>query len=424
MRRYLSVITAVIFLSCLDAYAQQVHIDIEASGFRKMKVAMPSYAGPPELAGSVWAMCARDLQLSGIFEVISPQSYVNPGPIGEIQQGALKDFSLIGADYVITSTVSKQGDTGLFKVQMVEVSTGQLIANATYTSGEMAMYLAVHGFMDHILQSKFGLDPIFSTKIACIKKIKGMKQLHVMYCDGTGGNTIRGGGSLVLSPAWSPDAKKIAFVSYWKSNPDLYLLDVATNNVKSISARRGINSSPAFDSTGNKIGMTLSIDGNPEIYTINLDGSGRNRLTSSYATDTSPSFSPNGRSMVFCSSRAGNPQIFIMDLATKNVQRLTYDGKYNSEPAFSPRGDLVVFSYLAANGRYHIATIKPDGTDFRVLPGTGRGDESPSFSPDGRLIAFAAADGNIYITDLPGTAPVPITSGGGYSEPAWSPFNK
>jgi TolB protein len=278
--------------------------------------------------------------------------------------------------------------------------------------------------MDYILQSKFGLDPIFSTKIACIKKIKDMKQLHVMYCDGTGGNTIRGGGSLVLSPAWSRDAKKIAFVSYWKSNPDLYLLDVATNNVKSISARRGINTSPAFDSTGNKIGVTLSSDGNPEIYTINLDGSDKNRLTTSYATDTSPSFSPNGRSMVFCSSRAGNPQIFIMDLATKNVQRLTYEGKYNSEPAFSPRGGLVVFSYLSANGRYHIATIKPDGTDFRVLPGTGRGDESPSFSHDGRLIAFAAADGNIYITDLSGTAPVPITSGGGYSEPSWSPFIK
>jgi TolB protein len=421
MRRFFSLILAVMVLSNLNVYAQQVHIDIEASGFRKMKVAMPTYAGPGDMAGSVWAMCAKDLALSGIFEVISPQSYVNPGPLGEIQQGSLKDFSLIGADYVIAATVSMQGTSGLFKVQMVEVGTGQIIENTTYTSGEQAMYLAVHAFMDHILQSRFGFDAVFSSKIACIKKEKGIKQLHVMFCDGAGGNTIKGGGSLVLSPAWSRDGKKIAFVSYWKNNPDLYLLDLASNNVRSISARKGINTSPAFDATGARIGLTLSSDGNPEIYLINLDGNGKVRLTSSYATDTSPSFSMDGKSMAFCSSRAGNPQIFMMDLTTKNVRRLTYEGKYNSEPAFSPRGDIVAFSSLAANGKYYIATIKTDSTNFRVLPGTGLGDESPTFSPDGRLIAFAASDGNIYITDLLGTMSVPITTGGGFSEPSWSP---
>jgi TolB protein len=424
MRRFFSLFVAIMVLFHLNAYAQQVHIDIEASGFRKMKVAMPTYAGPGDMAGSVWAMCARDLALSGLFDVISPQSYVNPGPLGEVREGSLKDFSLIGADYVIAATVSKQGTSGLFKVQMVEVGTGQVIENTTFTSGEQTMYMAVHAFMDHILKAKFALDPMFSSKIACIKKEKGKKQLHVMFCDGTGGNTITGGGSLVLSPAWSRDGKKIAFVSFWKNNPDTYLLDLASYNVRSISARKGINTSPAFDATGSRIGLTLSSDGNPEIYLINLDGNGKTRLTTSYATDTSPCFSTDGKSMAFCSSRAGNPQIFILEIATNTVRRLTYEGKYNSEPVFSPKGDLVVFSSLAANGKYYIATIRTDGTNFRVLPGTGLGDESPTFSPDGRLIAFAAADGNIYITDLMGTISVPITAGGGFSEPSWSPLMK
>lgn len=193
MRRFLSLILASMVLCNLNAYAQQVHIDIEASGFRKMKVAMPTYAGPGDMAGSVWAMCAKDLRLSGIFDVISPQSYVNPGPLGEVRQGFLKDFALIGADYVIAATVSKQGTSGLFKVQMMEVSTGLVIENTIFTSGEQTMYMAVHAFMDHILQSKFALDPIFSSKIACIKKEKGIKQLHVMFCDGNGGKTITGG---------------------------------------------------------------------------------------------------------------------------------------------------------------------------------------------------------------------------------------
>jgi TolB protein len=113
-----------------------------------------------------------------------------------------------------------------------------------------------------------------------------------------------------------------------------------------------------------------------------------------------------------------------MDMATKNVQRITYDGSYNSEPVFSPKGDLVAFSYLDKGGKYHIAVVRPDGSKFRVLPGTGLGDESPAFSPDGRLIAFAASDGNIYVTDLLGNSPVKITTGGSFTEPSWSPVKK
>ena len=194
--------------------------------------------------------------------------------------------------------------------------------------------------------------------------------------------------------------------------------------MRSISARKGINTSPAFDASGARIGLTLSSDGNPEIYLINLDGTGKSRLTTSYATDTSPSFSMDGKAWSSAPPGQVILRFSLWRLATKNLRRLTYEGKYNSEPGFSPRGDLVVFSSLAANGKYYIATIKTDGTNFRVLPETGLGDESPAFSPDGRLIAFAGADGNIYITDLLGTISVPITAGGGFSEPSWSPLMK
>jgi TolB protein len=422
MHRIIALVPLIMGLFFWTASAQQVHIDIEASGFKRLKVAMPTYAGPPDLAGSVWTICEKDLRMTGIFDVISPQSYINPSPLAEVQPGTLKDWSLIGADYVITAIVSRQGSSGLFRVQMLELSSAQLLMSTTYTASAETMYMAVHIFMDTLLKEKFALDGMFTSKIAAIKKEKGQKQMYVSWCDGTGGNTIRGGGSLVLGPAWSPDGKKIAFVSYWRNNPDLYLLDVATNDVKLISGQKGINTSPAFNPAGTNIAYTLSIDGNPEIYMMNLDGTNRTRLTNSWATDTSPSFSPDGKSMAFCSSRAGTPQIFIMDLATKNVQRITFEGKYNSEPTFSPKGDLVAFSYLDKGGTYRIAVVRPDGSKLRVLPGTGLGDESPSFSPDGRLIAFAASDGNIYVTDLLGTAPVRITTGGGFTEPSWSPL--
>jgi TolB protein len=424
MRKFFIFALMIMGLCSMSAPAQQVHIDIEAGGFRKLKVAMPSYAGPPDLAGSTWAICEKDLRMSGIFDVISPQSYINPGPLGEVQPDTLKDWSLIGADYVITAMVSRQGTSGLFRVQMIELSSAQVLMSVTYTAGADTMYMAVHAFMDTLLKDKFALEGIYFSKIASIRKEKGQKQLYVSWCDGTGGNTIQGGGSLVLNPTWSPDGKKIAFVSYWRNNPDLYLLDVATNNVKLISGQKGINTSPAFDPSRTMIAFTLSINGNPEIYMMNLDGTNRTRLTNNWAIDTSPSFSPDGKSMAFCSSRAGTPQIYLMDMATKNVQRISYEGSYNSEPGFSPKGDLVSFSCLGKDGKFRIAVVRPDGSKFRVLPGTGLGDESPAFSPDGRLIAFASSDGNIYVTDLLGNSPVKITTGGGFTEPSWSPIKK
>lgn len=401
--------------------AQQVHIDVEAPGFSRMKVAMPPFAGQDELARRLWSVCARDLAITGIFEVIDPKHYVNPNPAPLIDPSALKDYALIGADYALAATVSRQNDSTELRVHMVEVTTATLIDNGVYTSRADEPYRAVHAFMNRLMKDRFGLDPLFSTKIACIRKEGRTKQLHVMWCDGTGGTTIKGGGSLVLNPAWSPDGTKIALVSYYRNNPDTYIFDRVSYRLRLVSGSKGINTSPVFHPGGSSLALTLSIDGNPEIYLMNLDGTGKIRLTNSWATDTSPSFSPDGKQMVFCSSRAGNPNIFIMKVSTGEVRRLSYEGRYNSEPVFSPRGDLVAFSHMLPDGKYRIALVRPDGSGFRVLKGTGRSDESPTFSPDGRLIAFASSDGNIYVTDLGGEVTIPLTSDGGYSEPAWSP---
>jgi TolB protein len=154
---------------------------------------------------------------------------------------------------------------------------------------------------------------------------------------------------------------------------------------------------------------------------MNVGAKEQIRLTSSWAIDTSPSFSPDGRKITFCSSRSGNPQIYVLDVFSKGAQRITFQGTYNSEPVFSPKGDLIAFTYLSTTDRrYHVALIRPDGSGLRVLPGTGRGDESPTFSPDGRLIAFSSSDGNIYVTDLAGNFLTKVTNGGVFSQPSWS----
>lgn len=422
MKKLLGVLMIVsVFLPSL-LLAQRVHIDIEARGFKRMKVAMPAFAGPKDLADPVWSQCAKDLEISGAFSLLDRKGYINPGPMSFIEPGSLKDWGLIGADYVIAARLERQGGMVNLVVQAVELSTARVVLSTVYTTRADTVHRAVHTFMDALMQKSLGLEPIFSSKIVAVQKVGKKKQLYSQWCDGTGGAVIKGGGDLVLNPAWSPDGKKIAFVSYWRNNPDLYILDLLTYKVELFSSHKGINVTPCFDPTGRKLAYTLSKDGDPEIYLSPLAGGQPDRLTKSWATDTSPSLSPDGRKLAFCSSRAGTPQIYLMDLGTRKVERLTFQGTYNSEPVFSPKGDMIAFIHLAEDRRFHVALIKTDGTRMRVLPGTGRGDESPAFSPDGRLVAFASSDGNIYVTDFLGVSVSRITGTGGFTEPCWSPL--
>jgi len=423
MKNLIKLLSILILLST-PVWGARIHIDIASPSFTRLKVAMPMFVGSPDLASQAWSLLDKDIKISGAFSLINPKVYIYSGPLADIKLGTLKDWSIIGADFVITGIVKDQGESIELEIRLVEVSTAETIINRTYTSQKTTLYKAIHMFMDNFLNKSIGLKGFLSTRIVCVADNKDSKVLYVCFPDGTGGYVLKGLGRLVLDPAWSPDAKMISFVSYKRNNPDTYILDMATKKTKIVSFFPGLNTTPAFYPDNKHIACTLSKDGNPEIYMMTLNGKTISRLTHNWATDTSPSISPDGARLVFCSSRGGNPQIYLKNMQSGDVTRITFKGSYNTEPVFSPRGDWVAFTHLADDRHFHIALIRPDGKDFMILKGTGKGDESPSFSPDGRLIVFASSDGNLYITDIAGSMTVPITHGEYiYSEPAWQENN-
>ncbi len=414
----------VFFVLFSSAWAQDETIVIQAGGVKKVKVAMPLFAGPTDLAGPAWAILKKDLEIAGVFDVIDPKTYPSQASISSTSQAKLSDFSLIGADFIVTGSLTPaDGKSVNLRLEAADI-TGKIVTSLDYKPFRDAVYLSINNFVDSFLKDSLGLPPMFNSKIVSVMQTGSGRTLYTCRPDGTGGFPLlkAKAGDIVLSPAFSPDGNRIAFVSYARRNPDLWLINFSQGNATLLSGARGLNTAPAFHPSGSKLALTMSRDGNQSIYMMDLGTKATTRIINSAGIDTSASFSPDGGRIVFCSDRGGSPQLYIKDLSTGKESRITFQGKKNTEPRFSPKGDLIAFTYVGDNGAFHIATIKPDGSDLRVLGGTDFEDFSPAFSPDGRLLVFASGDGNLYITDLNGSRPVRVTnSGGRFSQPAWGP---
>jgi TolB protein len=427
-RNLISVLFVVLTLASASiAFAEDEAIIIEAGGVKKVRVALPYFAGPNDIAGSSWQMLKKDLEIAGVFDVIDPKAYPSQAAISSVSQARLTEFNLIGADYIIAGSVTPAGGKSVsLKLEAADI-TGRIITSVEYKPFRDAIYLSMHNFTDTFLKDALGLGPIFNSRIVSVMQTSSSRTLYLCWPDGTGGYPLLKGksGDIVLSPAFSPEGNRIAFVSYIRNNPDLWMVNLAQTKSSLLSSSRGLNTAPAFHPSGNRLALTMSKDGNQSIYMFDLNSHSASRLVSSSGIDTSACFSPDGSKIVFCSDRGGSPQLYVKDLATGSEKRITFQGRKNTEPKFSPKGNLIAFTYVGGGGAFKVATINPDGSDLRVFKGTDFEDFSPAFSPDGRLIVFASGDGNLYISDLNGSSPVRVTSSNGkFSQPAWGPASK
>ena len=354
-----------------------------------------SESAPPE---SISTIIAADLARSGRFAPLQelPQHPVRKedvrwsdwrrlrvgslviGSIGQTLRGGVREYEV---------------EFRLFDTFSMSQLAGQRFAGVR---PDRLRWLA-HQISDEIYYALTGEKGAFATRIAYVTETAGQEgevayALNVADSDGGNPVVLRTAPDPIMSPAWSPDGRWLAYVSFEGGSSRIMVQELATGLRREVTAFPGINGAPAFSPDGRRLALTLSRDGSPDIYVLTLESGELRRLTSGPEIDTEPAWSPDGRTLVFTSNRSGGrPQLFRVSAAGGGApERLTFDGRYNARAAFSPDGSRIAFVH-ESDGEYRIAVMGIGDERIDVLT-NGRLDESPTFAPNGRLILYATTE--------------------------------
>jgi TolB protein len=333
-----------------------------------------------------------------------------------------------GAEAIVIGSIAPQaGGRYEIRFRLMDATKQTQLVGIAYTVTESQLIFTAHKIADAIYEKLTGDAGVFATRITYVVKRGARYELQVADADGFNPQTVVASNEPIISPAWSPDGTRLAYVSFEGKKPVVYVQSLVTGGRQAVANFWGSNSAPAWSPDGRRLAVVLTKDGGSQIYLISADGSGTpQRLTHSSAIDTEPNFSPDGQLLLFTSDRGGSPQIYGMSARGGDVRRLTFEGTYNVSPRFSPDGKS--FTFIQRNGgRFNVAIQDLATRQVQVLT-DGAVDESPSFAPNGRLILYASgAKGRGILAAVSNDGRVKqrlMESTGDVREPAWGPLVK
>ncbi|HEY9238684.1 MAG TPA: Tol-Pal system beta propeller repeat protein TolB, partial [Burkholderiaceae bacterium] len=366
----------------------QFRVEISGVGATQLPIAIVKFRdedrATPSL--SVSSIVRADLERSGVFKSVDA-----PGALDEGSQPVMTEWRGRSADALVAGSITRLAD-GRFDIRfkLWDVVKGTVLGGQSTAVEAGDLRLAAHRIADFIYEKLTGDRGVFSTRIAYVTKGGNRYTLRVADADGEGGQVALNSPEPIISPAWSPDGKQLAYVSFEKQKAVIYTQDTSSGARRELANFRGSNSAPAWSPDGQTLAVTLSRENGSQLYLMDHSGGNVRRLTNSNAIDTEPVFAPDGRGIYFVSDRGGSPQVYRTSVGGGGgVERVTFGGSYNISPAISPDGRTL--AYISRQGgafRLYTLDLAGGGAQPVALTDTSD-DESPSFAPNGRLIIYA-----------------------------------
>ena len=425
--------TTVFGLLLLSALQVEAQLEIEITEYagKQTPVAVVPFGWEgqePTAPFDITAVIAADLRRSGRFAPI-PEGDMLQKPTAGIDVD-FDDWSILAVEAVVIGKLTQTGANAYsVQFQLFDVFKGEQLVGYRMPASRGTMRRVAHRAADMIYEKLTGIPGVFGTKVAYVtaqgRDPNRLYTLVVADADGANEITIMESTDPIMSPAWSPDSRRLAYVSFENNISTIYVQTLRTGNRIKVSSRAGINGAPAFSPDGRKLVLTLGgIDGNLDIHVLDLASREVAQLTTNRSIDTEGTWSPDGRSIYFTSDRSGGPQVYRIGVNGGSPERITFEGSYNARPRLSPDGSKLAIVHLD-RGNYRIAVIDLDSRDLLVLSG-GRQDESPSFAPNSDSLIYATRQGRngvLETVSADGLVRQRLASGqGDVREPVWSPF--
>jgi TolB protein len=421
-----------LLLSLVTSATVSAQTDIYVRGAaRLIPIGLPQLClvgGDASISKEIPELISRDLDLSGYFEVLNPNAYIeSPGKCGGQSGIVYSDWSVLKADGVVRGEVSSSGGNITVKMYLHDIGKQTVVLGKEYTAGIADVSKIAHRFANELMKYYTGEWGPFGTQIVFSTKIGRFKELAVMDVDGGNLRQITNDKSLSISAAWSPDQSKIVYTSYRNRVPDIFTFDLGSRRVSQVTDNTKMDLGAKFLPNGSDILYSASDGLQSEIVVANNRGNTIKQLTRSNGIiDVSPHFSPDYSRIVFCSNRAGGPQIYTMNADGSDVKRVSFvTSNYCTSPSWSPKNDKIAFVCRADSG-FQLFVANIDGSNPQQL--TSYGDnEDPDWSPDGRYLVFGSTLGKSSIFSLAlmrsdGSNLKQLTTGrGGDSQPSWGP---
>ncbi|MBV62596.1 MAG: Tol-Pal system beta propeller repeat protein TolB [Nevskiales bacterium] len=401
----------------------ELNIVIDEGVTGALPIAVVPFKSDGRLPVDVTEVIKADLERSGLFEALSEDRMLaRPSRPEDVQ---FQNWRTADVDNLVIGEVTRVNGGGYnIRFHLMDVYRGKQVIGYDVPATQNGLRSGAHRVADFVFQALTGQRGVFNTRIAYITANGEIGQrryeLIVADADGYDPRAIVRSAEPLMSPAWAPDRRKMAYVAFDDGESAIFVHELRSGVARELVRKPGINGAPAWSPDGKKIAAALSFSGNPEIYIIDVETGAERQVTNSSAIDTEPTWSPDGKKIAFTSDRGGQPQIYELDLASGDVRRLTYDGRSNARAQYAPDGESLVLVNLDQQG-YRIGVLELDSRQMRILS-KGPLDESPSFAPNGGVIMYARSGGQLATATTDGRVRQSLSQQGTVREPAWSPY--